>query len=131
MIKAMVNKAKHEGLNILFGGDMDVHILELGKCENRNGRLLKQMTGDLGLQIMNCAWKGMSGATWSMDDSEFTLDYVYVDRERIACVVETVIMDEVDVVYSYHVAVSVSIKWKVKKKVQQREKVCKYEEESG
>ena len=77
------------------------------------------MTGDLGLQIMD--WKeGMSGAAWSMDDRDFTLDYVCVDREGHACVVEAVIMDEVDVVYSDHVAVCVSIEWKVKKKIQQK-----------
>ena len=47
---------------------------------------------------------------------EFTLDYVYKDREGLACVVEAVITDEVDVLYSDHAAVSVSIEWKVNKK---------------
>ena len=75
---------------------MNTHISELDKCENGNGRLLKQLTGDLGLQIMNCVWKGMSGATWSMDVRDFTLDYV-CRREGLACVVEAVIMDKVDV----------------------------------
>ena len=36
-IKAVVNKAKHEGLKKLFGGDMNAHIWEWDKCENRNG----------------------------------------------------------------------------------------------
>ena len=63
------------------------------ECKNGNGILMKQLTGDLGLQIMNCVWKGMSGATGSMDAREFTLDYLCVDRKRIACVVEAVIMD--------------------------------------
>ena len=45
-----------------------------------------------------------------------------VDREGLASVVEAVIMDEVDVVYSDHVAVCVSIEWKVKKKIQQKKK---------
>ena len=57
---------------------MNAHILELDNCENGNGTLLKQLTGDLGLEIMNCVWKGMSCATWSMDDMEFILDYVCV-----------------------------------------------------
>ena len=78
-----------------------MHIWELDKCENGNGRLLKQLTGDLGLQIMNCVWKGMSGVAWSMDDREFTLDYLCVDREELSCAVEAVIM--VDVVYSDHI----------------------------
>ena len=43
------------------------------------------------------------------------LDYVCIDRDGLACVVEAVIMDEVDVVYSDHAAVSVSIEWKIKK----------------
>ena len=49
MNKSMVNKAKLERLKILFGGDINAHILELDRCENRNGRLLKQLAGDLGL----------------------------------------------------------------------------------
>ena len=95
---------------------MNAHIWKLAKCDNRNGRLLKQLAGDLGLQIMNCVWKGMNSATRFMDDMEFTQEDVCADSERLACVVETVIMDEVDVVYSDHVALSVSIEWKVKKK---------------
>ena len=77
MIKSVVNKAKFEGLKISFGGDMNVHIWELDRYENGNGRLLKQFAGDLELQIMNRVWKGMSGATWFMDDREFTLESVY------------------------------------------------------
>ena len=98
----MVNKAKFEGLKILFGGDMNVHIWELDRCENGNGRLLKQLAGDLGLQIMNCVWKGRSEATWFMDNRKFTQDYVGIDRVGLACVVEAVIMDEVAVVYCDH-----------------------------
>ena len=88
IIKAVVNKAKHEGQKILFGGDMNAHIWGLDKCENGNDRLLKQLTGDLGSQIMNCVWKPMGGATWSMDDREFTLYYMCVDREGLPCVVK-------------------------------------------
>ena len=47
MIKSVVNKAKFEGMKILFVGDMNAHIWELDRCENGNGRLLKQLAGDL------------------------------------------------------------------------------------
>ena len=40
---------------------MNAHIWESDKWENGNGRLLKQLAGDLGLHIMNCVWKGMIG----------------------------------------------------------------------
>ena len=135
MINSVVNKAKFEGLKILFGGDMNAHIWELDRCENGNGRLLKQFAGDLGLQIMNCVWKGMSGATWFMVDMEFTLyDDVCIDREGIACVVEALILDEVNVVYSDHAAGSVSTEWNIKKKSKGNKikyRVCKYEKELG
>ena len=70
----------------------------------------------------------MSGDTWFMDDREFTLDYVCIDSEGLACVVEAVIMDELDVVYSHHatvitiiiILVSVSIACKVKIKLKER-----------
>ena len=58
---------------------------------------------------MNCVWKGMSVTTRFMDDRGLTLDYVCIDREGLACVVEAVIVDEVDVVYNDYAAVSVSI----------------------
>ena len=54
---------------------MNAHIWELDWCENGNGRLLKQLTGDLGLQIMICVWKGIRGTAWFMGDREFTLDW--------------------------------------------------------
>ena len=72
MIKSGINKAKFEGLKILFGGDMNTHIWELDQCENENGMLLKQLASDLGLQIMNCVWKGISGATSFMDDRVYS-----------------------------------------------------------
>ena len=91
---------------------MDI-IWELNQCENGNGRLLKQLAGDLGRKIMNCVWKKMSGATWFMDVREFIMDCVCIDIEGLVCVVETVIMDKVDVVYSDHAEVNVRIEWKV------------------
>ena len=47
MIKSVVNMANFEGLKILFGGDMNAHLWELDRCDNGNGRLRKQLTGDL------------------------------------------------------------------------------------
>ena len=87
-----------------------------------NGRLLNQLASDLGLHIMNCVRKEMSGATWFMADREFTLDYVNIDREGLVCVVEAVIIDEVDVVYNDHAAVSVSIEWKVKNTIKRKKR---------
>ena len=58
-----------------------------------------------------------------MDDREFTLYYMCIDRYGLACVVEAVIMDEVDVIY--HAAVSVSKEWKIKTKENKRQCVSK------
>ena len=63
----MQQAIKCRGNNKQFGGDMNAHIWELDRCENGNGRLLKKLAGDMGLQIMNCVWKGISGATWFMN----------------------------------------------------------------
>ena len=38
----MISKAKEDGLNILIGEDMNVHIWELDKSGNKNGKLLKK-----------------------------------------------------------------------------------------
>ena len=113
MIKSVVNNDKFEGLKILFEGDVNAHIWELDRCENGNGRLLKQLAGDFGLRIMNCMWKGLSGATGLCIERLCVCIYI----EGIACVVGAVIMDEVDVVYSDHAAVNVSIEWQIKKSV--------------
>ena len=56
-----------------------------------------------------------------MDNREITLDYVCIDREGF-CVVGAVIMDEVEVAYSDHAAVSVSIEWKVTMKTKGNER---------
>ena len=53
-VKDVVRKAKDEGLKIMIGGDMNAHIWELDKCENKNGKLLKNMVNEMNLQIMNC-----------------------------------------------------------------------------
>ena len=57
---------------------MNAHIWELDKCENNNGKLLKNMVNE-NLQIMNCVWESMKGPTWFSENSEFTLDYICVD----------------------------------------------------
>ena len=45
-VKEVVRKAKDEGLKIMIGGDMNAHIWELDKCENKNGKLLKNMVNE-------------------------------------------------------------------------------------
>ena len=35
--KEVISKAKEDGLNIMIGGDMNAHIWELDKCQNKNG----------------------------------------------------------------------------------------------
>ena len=37
---------------------------KLDKCENKNGKLLKCTIDDINLQILNCVWDSMKGATW-------------------------------------------------------------------
>ena len=46
-VKDVVSNAKAEDLKILIGGDMNAHIWELDKCENKNGKLLKSMVDDM------------------------------------------------------------------------------------
>ena len=61
--KEVISKAKEDGLNIMIGGDMNAHIWELDKCENKNGKLLKSVMDEINLQILNCVWDSMKGAT--------------------------------------------------------------------
>ena len=49
---------------------MNAHIWELDKCENKNGKLLKSTMDDINLQILNCVWDSMKGATWFSEKSE-------------------------------------------------------------
>ena len=56
-------------------GDMNAHIWELDGCEDENGRRMKESMNDLGLQILNCVWNGLSEAYktmpgWSNKDKE-------------------------------------------------------------
>ena len=70
IVKEVISKAKEDGLNIMIGGDMNAHIWELDKCENKNGILLKSTMDDINLQILNCVWDSMKGATWFSEKSE-------------------------------------------------------------
>ena len=40
-----------------------MHIWELDKCENNNGKLLKNMVNEMNLQNMNCVCERMHGPT--------------------------------------------------------------------
>ena len=82
-VKDVISKAKEDGLNIMIGGDMNAHIWELNKCENKNGKLLKSVMDEINLQILNCVWDIMKGATWFSENSEFTLDYVCVNDSAV------------------------------------------------
>ena len=63
-VRDVVRNAKLKGLKVMIGGDMNAHIWELDKCENKNGKLLTSMVDDICLQILNCIWESMKGATW-------------------------------------------------------------------
>ena len=71
-MKDVVRKAKDDELKIMIGGDINAHIWELDKCENKNGRLLNNMVNEMNLQILNCIWKRMNGPIWFSDNCEFT-----------------------------------------------------------
>ena len=66
----VVRNAKLEGLTIIIGGDMNAHIWELDICENKNGTFLKSMVDDMSLQILNCIWESMKGATWFSEETQ-------------------------------------------------------------
>ena len=48
-IKKVVRDAKDRGMKILIGGDMNGHIWELDKCENYNGKLVKDLVSAMRL----------------------------------------------------------------------------------
>ena len=57
-IMTVVKHAMEVGLKVMIGGDMNGHIWELDKCENWNGRLIKSLANELGLQVLNCILEG-------------------------------------------------------------------------
>ena len=115
-VKEVISKAKEDGLNIMIGGDMNAHIWELDKCENKNGKLLKSVMDDINLQILNCVWDSMEGATWFSENSEFTLDYVCVNDSALKCVESAYILERGEVLESDHVAVGVNVRMEGEKK---------------
>ena len=113
-VKEVISKAKEDGLNIMIDGDMNAHIWELDKCENKNGKPLKSVMDEINLQILNCVWDSMKGATWFSENSEFTLDYVCVNDSALTCVESAYILERGEVVESDHAAVRVNVEWKVR-----------------
>ena len=85
-VKDVVSNAKVQGLKIMIGGDMNAHILEFDKCENKNGKFLKSMVDDMSLHILNWIWESMKGATWFSENSEFTSDYICVNDCALKCI---------------------------------------------
>ena len=119
-VKEVISKAKEDGLNIMIGTDINAHIWELDKCENKNGKLLKSVMDEINLQILNCVLDSMKGATWFSENSEFTLDYVCVNDSALKCVESAYILERWEVMESDHAAVGVNVEWKVR-----RERKCR------
>ena len=71
--ECIANECK-DSTKVAIGGDMNGHIWELDKCENANGKLMKELTCEAGLTIVNCEWEGMKVLTWFLNDKEYTLD---------------------------------------------------------
>ena len=114
-VKEVISKAKEDGLNIMIGGDMNAHIWELNKCENKNGKLLKSVMDEINLQILIYVCDSMKGATWFSENSEFTLDYVCVNDSTLTCLESDYILERGEVVESDHAAVGVNAEWKVRR----------------
>ena len=95
---------------------MNAHIWELDKCENKNGKLLKNMVNKMNLQIMNCVWECMNGPIWFSENSEFTLDYICVDDCALNSVQSAYILEKEEVVESDHAAKGADVEMKVKRK---------------
>ena len=108
-VKDVIRNAKDEGLQIMIGGDINAHIWELDKCENNNGKLLKNMVNEMNLQIMNCVWERMNGPTWFSENSEFILDYICVDDCALKSVQSAYILEREEVVESDHAAIGVDV----------------------
>ena len=119
-ITEVVQNARAEGLKIMVGGDMNGHVWEIDGIENGNGRLMKCMTKDAGLQILNLRWDGMNKPTWYLNDKQYTLDYVCTDDIGLNRIKNACIMECEDVVESDHCAVMVCIHWKIMKETRMK-----------
>ena len=118
----VVSKAKEEGQKIMIGGAMKEHIWELNKCENKNGKLRKRVMDEMNLQILNCIWESMKGATWFSENSEFILDYIGADDVYYRVWRVHILLERGEVVESDHAAVGVNMEWKVKRRMKCRRK---------
>ena len=68
---------------------------------------------DLGyLLILNCAWDGLSEATWFTEEKKFTLDYVCMDERGLKKAVSASVLDRGEVIESDHTAIRVDIESK-------------------
>ena len=104
-VKDCIAKECKDSTKVAIGGDMNGHIWELDKCENANGKLIKELSYEAGLTIVNCEWEGMNEPTWFMNDKEYTLDYILVNEKGYGCIREAGVMDTNEVVESDHAAV--------------------------
>ena len=104
-VKECIAKECKDGTKVEIGGDINGHIWELDKCENANGKLMKELTYEAGQTIVNCEWEGMNEPTWFMNDKEYTLDYILVNEKGYGCIREAGVMDTNEVVESDHAAV--------------------------
>ena len=75
---------------------------------------------EMNLQILNCIWESMKGATWFSENSEFTLDYIGVDDCALKCVESAYILERREVVQCDHAAVVVNVEWKAKRRIKCR-----------
>ena len=80
-ITYVVWRALDDGISVMIGGDMNIHIWEMVGCENENGRRMKEIMNELGLPILPYVWNGLSEATWFTEEK--SLDYVCMDGKGI------------------------------------------------
>ena len=66
-IKGVSCRALEDGLGIMIGGDMNVHICELDGCENENGRMMKEIMNEMGLLRHKRKEKEI-GSVWQTDE---------------------------------------------------------------
>ena len=88
---------------------MNALIWELDGCENKNGRRMKKIMNEIGLQILNGVWDGLNEATWYTEEKKFTLDYVCMDGRGLKKVVGVSILDLGDVIESDYAEIRVEI----------------------
>ena len=84
-IKGVVWRALDDGLRVMIGGDMNVHIWELDGCENKNGRRTKENMNEFGIQILNCVWDGLNEATWYTEEKNTEICVYGWKRHEESC----------------------------------------------